>query len=94
MKRLSCFSNQYAKKNYRINFNGKEVNASYMPPLTNIKHPVNLDELILPEIVEAKLYESICSNCGWHNSINDLAYFCPKCGKDLNCGHLKETQKE
>lgn len=51
---------------------------------------MNLDELILPKVVEATFYKLVCPNCGWHNSIKDLAHFCPKCGKDLKCGHLKE----
>ena len=52
---------------------------------------MNLDELILLKIVDATFYKSICPNCGWHNSIKDLAYFCPKCGKNLKCGHLADS---
>lgn len=55
---------------------------------------MNFDELILPHVVEATFYKLICPNCGWHNSIKDLAYFCPKCGKDLKLAHLKENLKE
>lgn len=53
---------------------------------------MNFDELILPKVVEATFYKLKCPNCGWKNSINDLAYFCPKCGKDLKCLHLKEIE--
>lgn len=52
---------------------------------------MNFDELILPHIVEVTFYKLSCPNCGWENSINDLAHFCPKCGKDLKRGHLSSS---
>ena len=70
----------------------KNPNPNYVPPLAHKKHSINLDELILPNIVEATFYKLSCPNCGWENSINDLAYFCPKCGKDLKCFHFKEIE--
>ena len=48
----------------------------------------NLNKLVLPHIAEVTFYKTKCPDCGWENSINDLAYFCPKCGKNLKCGHL------
>lgn len=66
----------------------KYPNPNYIPPLAHRKHSTKFDELILPNIVEAIFYKLSCPNCGWKNSINDLASFCPKCGKDLKCGRL------
>ena len=63
---------------------------TYKNKILSEERAMSLDELILPKVVEATFYKLICPNCGWHNFIKDLARFCPKSGKDLSCGHLKE----
>lgn len=48
---------------------------------------MNFSKFDILDIEEITLYKTICPNCGWKNSADksNLAYFCPKCGKDLEC---------
>lgn len=50
----------------------------------------NLDDIMLNNIVEIKAYKTICPNCGYKNHPENIAYFCPKCGKDLKLFKLNK----
>lgn len=40
------------------------------------------------------LYRIQCQDCGWKNSLNIMAHYCPKCGKNLWLGSCTEIEGE
>lgn len=50
------------------------------------KAKFDMQNFILDKIITINIYARKCPNCGWSNTIDALAYYCPKCGKDLKIG--------
>ena len=50
----------------------------------------DLNSLIIDKMKHIDLYYIQCPDCGWKNSLDVMAHYCPKCGKDLLCGRFNE----
>ena len=46
---------------------------------------MNLNDLIITKVKDITMYQTLCPNCGWKNSLDVIAHYGPKCGKDLYC---------
>ena len=44
---------------------------------------VDVQNLVIDKILSFHWYERQCSACGYKNSPDSFARFCPACGKDL-----------
>lgn len=44
---------------------------------------MKLNDLIIDKVKDITMYHIQCPDCGWKNSLNIIAHYCPKCGKDL-----------
>lgn len=42
-----------------------------------------MEDLIITKVKNITMYKTLCPNCGWKNSLEVAAHYCPKCGKDL-----------
>ena len=51
----------------------------------------DIKNLVLDRVKTIYWYETICSDCGYKNHPNNLANFCPKCGKNLKVGEGREV---
>ena len=51
----------------------------------------DVKNLVLDKLTKMDLYEIQCSDCGWKNSKEINAHFCPKCGKNLWVGRVNKV---
>ena len=51
---------------------------------------MNLNDLIITKVKDVTMYKTRCPDCGWKNSLDVMAHYCPKCGKDLYVMTLTE----
>ena len=50
-----------------------------------------MEDLIITKVKDITMYKTVCPNCGWKNSLDVMAHYCPKCGKDLYCMTLTDV---
>ena len=43
----------------------------------------NLDNFTTDKVIVTTRYFPQCPKCGWENSLENQAHYCPKCGVDL-----------
>lgn len=43
----------------------------------------NLNDFIITKAKEITMFKIQCPDCGWENSLEVMAHYCPKCGRNL-----------
>lgn len=43
----------------------------------------DLNDFIITKAKEITMYKMQCPDCGWHNTLDVMAHYCPKCGRNL-----------
>lgn len=51
---------------------------------------MDLNDLIITKVKDVTMYKTSCPDCGWKNSLDVMAHYCLKCGKDLYVMTLAE----
>ena len=58
-----------------------------------------MEDFIITKVKDITMYKTKCPNCGWKNTLEVMAHYCPKCGKDLyvmtltEIGNLSESNE-